>query len=289
MLQDWRRKGRAWLVLGRVSNLPTVWSNCLCGWLLGGGGSPWTLGAMGLGATLMYVGGMYWNDAFDARFDRQHRRERPIPSGQVTEAFVWRAGGWLLGLGGGVMVLAGSGWGTVVLSLLLLGCIVVYDAIHKLVAFSPLIMAGCRFLLLLAAASSGAEGVTGMAVWAALALAGWIVGLSYVARRESAQGTIAWWPLGALALPVGLSGLVNDGDLRWRGLVLSAGLVAWALWCLKSAWRVEHRNLGRTVSGLLAGICLVDWLAAPTLGWGGLVFAGLFVLALATQRYVPAT
>ena len=29
--------GRALLVLGRVSNLPTIWSNCLCGWLIGVG------------------------------------------------------------------------------------------------------------------------------------------------------------------------------------------------------------------------------------------------------------
>ena len=29
----------ALLILGRVSNLPTVWWNCFAGWLLGGGGS----------------------------------------------------------------------------------------------------------------------------------------------------------------------------------------------------------------------------------------------------------
>ena len=31
-------KLRTLLVLGRVSNLPTVWSNCFAGWLLAGGG-----------------------------------------------------------------------------------------------------------------------------------------------------------------------------------------------------------------------------------------------------------
>ena len=30
---------RTLLILGRVSNLPTVWSNCLAGWLLDGGGA----------------------------------------------------------------------------------------------------------------------------------------------------------------------------------------------------------------------------------------------------------
>ena len=35
---------RTLLVLGRASNLPTVWSNCLAGWLLGEGGHVVKLG-----------------------------------------------------------------------------------------------------------------------------------------------------------------------------------------------------------------------------------------------------
>jgi hypothetical protein len=38
-------------------------------------------------------------------------------------------------------------------------------------------------------------------VWAALALAAWIVGLSYIARRESRRGPMADWPLAFLAVP----------------------------------------------------------------------------------------
>src|SRR5881392_1903166 len=64
---------RTLLVLGRVSNLPTVWSNCLAGWLLGGGGR-WALLAWAcVGTSLLYVAGMFLNDAFDFNFDRQHR------------------------------------------------------------------------------------------------------------------------------------------------------------------------------------------------------------------------
>ncbi|HEY0550448.1 MAG TPA: UbiA family prenyltransferase, partial [Verrucomicrobiae bacterium] len=76
-------KFRALLLLGRVSNLPTVWSNCLAGWLLGGGGEWPQFAVLCGGATLLYVGGMFLNDAFDAEFDAQHRRERPIPSGAI--------------------------------------------------------------------------------------------------------------------------------------------------------------------------------------------------------------
>ena len=83
------RPVRALVILGRVSNLPTVWSNCLAGWVLGGGGftgdEPGRVLLLGAGATLLYLGGMFLNDAWDAPFDRQHRPERPIPSGAIRE------------------------------------------------------------------------------------------------------------------------------------------------------------------------------------------------------------
>ena len=67
---------RTLLVLGRSSNLPTVWSNCLAGWLLSGGGELKTFLWLCAGATCLYTGGMYLNDAIDANFDLQFRRER---------------------------------------------------------------------------------------------------------------------------------------------------------------------------------------------------------------------
>ena len=75
---------RTLLVLGRTSNLPTVWSNCLAAWWLGGGVQLGALAGVLLGTTLLYLGGMYLNDAFDAGFDAQYRRERPIPSGAIS-------------------------------------------------------------------------------------------------------------------------------------------------------------------------------------------------------------
>src|SRR5438874_5434482 len=88
---------RTLLILGRVSNLPTVWSNCLAGWILGGGGGLRRLALLCSGATFLYVGGMYLNDAFDAQFDVQHRLERPIPSGAIQAAAVWKWGlSWLV-------------------------------------------------------------------------------------------------------------------------------------------------------------------------------------------------
>src|SRR5713101_4665697 len=90
---------RTLLVLGRASNVPTVWSNCLAGWILGGGGPHKRLLALCAGATLLYLGGMFLNDAFDAQFDLQHRPERPIPSGAIQASTVWKWGFLFLGLG----------------------------------------------------------------------------------------------------------------------------------------------------------------------------------------------
>ena len=81
MNQNFARQLRTLLVLGRVSNLPTVWSNCLAGWWLSGGGNFWKLPLLLLGISALYTGGMFLNDAFDADFDRQRRASRPIPSG----------------------------------------------------------------------------------------------------------------------------------------------------------------------------------------------------------------
>ena len=279
---------RTLLLLGRVSNVPTVWSNCLAGWLLGGGGDPHTLTLLGLGATLVYVGGMFLNDAFDADFDRQHRAERPIPSGAISAAAVWRWGFGLLGSGTLILILLGKVTG--ILAVLLLVAILVYDALHKLLACSPVLMSACRFLLYLVAASAGSAGVTGLAVWSAFALAAYIIGLSYLARRESTGDAISFWPVLFLLAPIALAALVNTGPFQSSALLVSLILGLWMLRSVRSTFWSAERDIGRTVAGLLAGIVLVDLLAvADAPPATGLVFLLLFVGALVFQRVVPAT
>src|SRR5262245_53935243 len=90
---------RAFLILGRVSNLPTVCFNCLAAWWLGGHGCPHKLPYLLSGATLLYTAGMFLNDAFDTEFDREYRKERPIPSGAISARTVWLSGFALLALG----------------------------------------------------------------------------------------------------------------------------------------------------------------------------------------------
>jgi len=231
---------------------------------------------------------MYLNDAFDAQFDQQHRSERPIPSGTIRVEAVWGWGFAWLGVGLACLFLFGKV--TMILALLLALSILVYDAVHKMFAFSPVLMAACRFFLVMTANSVPSDRVDGPAIWSALALASYIVGLSYIARRETGSGPLSFWPCLFLAVPLVLAAIVNYGANEWRALMLSTLLLFWMVRCLRLAFWMPQRNVGRAVAGLLAGIPLVDWLAV----WDGnglvaLIFGALFGLALLFQRFVPAT
>jgi 4-hydroxybenzoate polyprenyltransferase len=279
---------RTLLVLGRASNLPTVWSNCLAGWWLGGHESARKLPPLLAGVTLLYVGGMYLNDAFDVNFDRQHRKERPIPAGAISLSAVWKLALLLFALGLACLFWAGSITGK--LGIILLSCILVYDSVHKLITFSPLLMGACRFFVYAVAASISGRGVTGWAIWCGLALAAYIIGLSFLARRESARGPAEYWPLIFLAAPIALALFMNVGEYRQSAALLSLVFGLWMLRCLRSILWSPDRQIGRAVSGLLAGIVFVDWLAIADAPRSlGLVFLALFGLAIFFQRFVPAT
>ena len=151
-------------------------------------------------------------------------------------------------------------------------------------------MAGCRFLLILLAASTGREGITGLAVWSALVMASYIIGLSYIARQESVLVALRYWPCLLVGAPLVLAAVVNRGEFQTRTVLLSALVAIWLVRSLSFALWLSQRNVGRCVAGLLAGIPLVDllsiWEGSPFVA---AIFLGLFLLALLFQRFVPAT
>jgi len=279
---------RTLLVVGRVSNLPTLWSNCLAGWWLGGAGNPERLPLLVAGASFLYLGGMFLNDAFDAQYDRHYRPERPIPAGDIGLTTVWRWGLIVLGLGGAGLILLGRVTGVLGVALLLL--IVLYNAFHKQVVWAPVLMAACRFLVYVIAASTAINSVTGWTLWGGLALACYIAGLSFIARREATPGLPGYWPLLLLAAPIVLALFMNGPGYRLAAGLLAAALAFWVAYALRQSMWAAQRNIGRTVSWLLAGIVMVDWLAvADAPRHLGFVFIALFLSALLLQRVAPAT
>ena len=289
---------KALLLLGRVSNLPTVWSNCLAAWLLAGGALvesadqqrfTWLIA----GATLLFLAGMFLNDAFDVQFDREHRPERPIPSGAITAKTVWVLGIGQLLLGLGCLV-----WMNTLATLCALGLaasILLYDWLHKRTAWSPMLMGLCRLFLYLLAAATTTEPLGLSVVLCAFALWAYIVGLSNIARREATGGRVNSWPCWLLGLPLALAFALpywdGEADISWRGVLVAAAL--YALWTVRSllfTFKSMTPQYGRTVSGLLAGIVLFDFLLTANQNMQmGVVFFGLFGLALLFQRYIPAT
>ena len=177
------------LRLGRVSNLPTVWTNVAAGMALAGartlpGG---LLVLLGLAASLLYVGGMYLNDAFDAGWDAAHRPERPIPAGDVRAGVVFTAGFAMLAAGV-LLVAAGTGGGRrpLVAALALAALIVLYDVSHKRNPLAPVMMALCRVVLyVLAALASTPAPLPGAFYLGAGALLLYLVFLSTLARKET--------------------------------------------------------------------------------------------------------
>jgi 4-hydroxybenzoate polyprenyltransferase len=279
---------RTLLVLGRVSNLPTVWSDCLAAWWLAGCRSWLALAGVCLSASLLYEGGMFLNDAFDAEFDRHHRRIRPIPSGAISEREVWQWGLTWLALGLGAAVWMGTPvarWAAV-----LCGLILLYNAVHKWAPLAPVLMGTCRLCVYLLAAGASGRGVNGEVIWKGLALAAYVAGLSCLARNESSRVRIHLWPGLLLAMPVVFAALIDDGPGWPAAVVYSLVLAAWTSWALSYSLGPGEPNVPFTVSRLLAGIVLVDGLAAanasePRAG----LFALWFALALLLQRFIPAT
>lgn len=280
---------RTLLVLGRVSNLPTVWSNCLAGWWLAGGGNFKALPLLLAGTSLLYIGGMFLNDAFDVRFDRQRRAERPIPSGQISLAAVWSFG--LAWLALGILLLFCIGKTEGFLAIVLTMFILIYDATHKFITASPWLMGACRFWVYVIAGVSGANGLSGWPIVCGMVLGLYIVGLSYVARRESFRGPIPYWPLIFLAAPIILAMFMNFGKFLPPALGVSTVLAAWAVYCVWPVFFGKEANIGIIVSNLLAGIVFVDWIAvAPGAArWLVPILLLLFGLTKLLQKFVPAT
>ncbi len=284
------------LRLGRISNLPTVWTNVLVGVMLSGGSlvDP-RLALLVLALSLFYVGGMFLNDAFDHEFDAKHRPERPIPSGQVSAREVFVAGFGLLALGMAGVALASrslsgmAAWPAVVASAALAAAIVFYDAHHKDNPLSPLVMGLCRVLVVLTAAFTVTTAPPTAVLLAAAALLCHLIGLTYIAKQEHLDRIDRLWPLCFLTVPL-VYGLVlaRSAPAVWAPLTLYAGVLMYSLHLLR---RRGRGDVPRAVVTLIAGMSVLDSMMLA--GSGHLVAAmaaiAAFLLTLALQRWVSGT
>jgi len=177
------------LKLGRVSNLPTVWTNVAAGLGLAVLEPRWRLVVpLGLAVSLLYVAGMYLNDAFDVRWDSQHRPERPIPSGQAALATVFRAGFGMMVAA--LALLAAVGAGALAAGVALAVLILVYDMSHKGNPVAPVVMGLCRVAVYAVAACAVGAPLAPPVLLGAALLFFYLVMLSVIARGETSDPKI---------------------------------------------------------------------------------------------------
>ena len=291
------------LRLGRVSNLPTVWSNVLAGAVLSGA----TLGVNSLALlclsfSLFYVGGMFLNDAFDAEFDKEQRAERPIPQGLIARSTVFFMGGALLVLATMLVALHGMLFENQVRlePMMYAGalaiCIIWYNADHKENFMGPVLMGFNRVYVYATTAFALSAEPEPLLWYGCGALMSYLVGLTLLAQQENLTSLRSLWPLGFMVVPFGyplaavwFAGIEPDWPLT------AVLLLALAAWIVRAVFLFRPKTgspkIQSGIVSLIAGISILDAVA------GGLVHdmetSGLclvaFSICLVAQKRIAGT
>ncbi|MDF1826385.1 MAG: UbiA family prenyltransferase [Verrucomicrobiales bacterium] len=287
---------RTLLILGRISNLPTIWTNVLVGWFLCGG--PWgaELAWIALGVSGLYLGGMTLNDAFDADWDREHAPERPIPAGKISRKAVWAIG--VVEMLGGILILLAQTSFHPLLLLCLVQAILLYNFLHKRWEGSVLIMGICRALVYIGAGSavvmpSLSVEVSPVVLFIAFAVVIYIAGLTLAARSEHLKSPAGLTFRNRLMLmlpvlfPLIASRLMPVGAAQIALVVVGVvGIWAWITVMRKAL----HEKIPKGIAFAIAGIAFFDAATVAFADWQAAVIClAFFALTLVAQRFIPAT
>lgn len=287
---------RTLFILGRISNLPTVWTNVAVGWFFSGGGWTAELGWLVAGISFLYIGGMTMNDAIDAGWDRNHAPDRPIPSGKISHRATWVV--CILETIAGVAILTRLTSAHPLLIGGLISCIVLYNLLHKHWKGSVVLMGLCRAFVYVAAGSAvvaqtSAIEVPGILYAISGAVVLYIAGITLAARNEHLDSPVGTSFLNRilLMLPV-LFPLLGARTVPTEALYVAITVVGvFGIW----AWIVLSRKalsekIPKGIAFFIAGIAFYDAAILAFADWRA-AFAALacFLLTLGLQKVVPAT
>ncbi|MDF1740745.1 MAG: UbiA family prenyltransferase [Verrucomicrobiales bacterium] len=289
---------RTLLILGRISNLPTIWTNVAVGWFLSGG--VWNIELLWIlaGMSLLYLAGMTLNDAFDAGWDKENAPDRPIAAGHISVTAVWAVGSIQM-IAGAALLFLFTGVQPFLIGGLILA-ILLYNWLHKRWAGSVIIMGICRSLVYLGAGSAVVTNTAGIEMpepvyIVAFGVVLYIAGLTLAARSEHLK-TPRGLPFGArimLMIPVlfplfGSRLLAPEPNPAKIALIVVGvfGVWSWLVIMLKAL----HEKVPKGIAFAIAGIAFYDASIVAFANWQAAVAClACFGLTLVAQRFIPAT
>lgn len=280
------------LKLGRVSNLPTIWSNVLAGAILANVAiDPASVFIILVAISLIYTSGMFFNDVFDQQFDRQHRASRPIPAGEVGSSTVqfWASAMMLIALvlfSINISFSAIETWYPVLSCLILCALVLLYDLWHKENPYGPLVMGLCRGMVYITAAITLAPQFSLQLILSALSLTVWVLGLTMVAKKKN---IFAGFIVLIVSVNVILLSAINNIFSLNEFIILSVASLAliyvFVYHCNGKYWN--------SVTLLVASISLLDALViasvAGVFNYLSMTAVGLFFLTLFFQRFIEGS
>lgn len=286
-----------------MANVPSVVSNVLLGVLLGAGAGFGTGIAFVLATGVcLYLAGGFLNDWADRQWDTTRRPERALPSGLFTSAAYLSAGLVMAACGLATAAMA-DGRALAVAAAIAMN-VGLYTWLHKKSAWSAVFMGLCRALLpLLGWAATGDSAMMPAALLAGLALFFHVAGISLLARSESLPQAVRGTSLAYANFACSAMVMFPTACLFFEipPAIAMIGLLPYFLWTGLCLFR--RMGIGARISGLLAGIPLVDWMlllpihfsivgARTELGLAGFCLwlpPLAFIAGRALQRLAPAT
>jgi heme O synthase-like polyprenyltransferase len=284
------KSSQAWIGMMRVSNAPTVVSNVLVGFAIAmqmqGKYFTWNPSYhifFSVCILIVYFAGMILNDAFDAKHDKQHRPDRPIPSGAISRFAAWIAGLLLL-----VAVSVFSiGHGAASGLMLLVLAVLLYTFFHRWFIPAIVFMALCRGLVYLIVANPTRDDGHSLLLTFCLALAFYTAVLTLIGRFENKKNTKYAWVIWLLLLPP-LYVVFTQLPNAWFAFIPLAFMSYW-IWL---AWNnFTSNNKVDGMHRILSGFCLLDCVLATSLEQ--YVIAGLcivcFIITVGFHRKILGT
>jgi 4-hydroxybenzoate polyprenyltransferase len=213
---------RGWLVLSRLSNLPTVATNVIAAAAVSGVVAGfWTMVALVVAMSLIYTAGMMLNDICDLSFDRAHRAGRPLVTGAVSLRAAWVAVALLSASGIGIVGLVAVDGRAVIWTLVLVAVVAYYDVTHKRDVLAPLAMGACRGLVYLATAAALAGSVIDPVWDATVLMTTYVAAITAAARYIPAVRPSMGFLIAAISLVDAAVLFWADAPLRAAGAVVA--------------------------------------------------------------------